>query len=175
MLHCRRGKVWRHLNDNKKAHTRLLGYRLGDKGGSDAHGHNMLLVGPMGQIKEGARLAAEGAPVDATKTAEVGQAEGEGTAVEEDGAAGLVYLPESTAIGAIFVPIQEVSVLIDAAELQDAVLVDDEFLIHGLTINCGYKCARSAVVAKFAEVDALPGAEVEAPAGDGNGEADAEE
>ena len=135
----------------------------------------MLLVGPMGQIKEGARLATEGAPVDATKTAEVGQAEGEGTAVEEDGAAGLVYLPESTAIGAIFVPIQEVSVLIDAAELQDAVLVDDEFLIHGLTVNSGDECARSAVVAKFAEVDALPGAEVEAPAGDGNGEADAEE
>ena len=141
----------------------------------NAHGHNMLLVGPMGQIEEGVRLATEGAPVDATKTAEVGQAEGERTAVEEDGAAGLVYLPESTAIGAIFVPIQEVSVLIDATELQDAVLVDDEFLIHGLTINCGDKCARSAVVAKFAEVDALPGAEVEAPAGDGDGEADAEE
>lgn len=165
----------RHRNDNKKAHTRLLGYRLGDKGGSNAHGHDMLLVGPMGQIEERARLATEGTPVDATKTAEVGQAEGKGTAVEEDGATGLVYLPESTAIGATFVPIQEVSVLIDAAELQDAVLVDDEFLIHGLTINCGYKCASSAVVAKLAEVDALPDAEVEAPVGDGNGEADAEE
>ena len=35
MLHCRRGKVMHHLNDNKKAHTRLLGYMLGDKGGGN--------------------------------------------------------------------------------------------------------------------------------------------
>ena len=135
----------------------------------------MFFVGPVRQIEEGARLAAEGAPVNTSKAAEVGQTEGKGAAVEEDGAAGFVYLPKSTAIGAIFVPIQEVAVLIDAAELQDAVLIDDKFLIHGLTVNSGDECAHSAVVAKFAEVDALPGAKIQAPVGDWNGEADAEE
>lgn len=42
-------------------------------------------------------------------------------------------------------------------------------------INCRYHFARSAIVAKFAEVDALPSAEREAPIRNGDGETHAEE
>ena len=66
----------------------------------------MFFVGPVRQIEQRAGFAAQGAPVDASKAAEVGQTEGKGAAVEEDGAAGFVYLPKSTAIGAVFVPVQ---------------------------------------------------------------------
>ena len=44
-----------------------------------------------------------------------------------------------------------------------------------LFVNRCYDAAVAAVVAEFAEVDALPGAEVEAAIGDGDGEAYAEE
>ena len=44
----------------------------------------------------------------------------------------------------------------------------------GSGVDSGYDAAGAAIVTKFAEVDALPGAEVEPTAGDGDGEADAE-
>ena len=52
-----------------------------------------------------------------------------------------------------------------------------QLLYHclNLFVNGGNNFSRSAIVAKLAEVDALPSAEVEAPFGDGDGKAHTEE
>ena len=68
-------------------------------------------------------------------------------------------------------------------EILDEILVNEEavdfshrFDFHiSLFIHRCYDAAVAAVVAKLAEVDALPGAEGETPIGDGNREAHAEE
>ena len=65
----------------------------------------------------------------------------------------------------------------------DEILVNEEavdfshrFDFHiSLFIHRCYDAAVATVVAEFAEIDALPGAEVEAATGDGDGEAHTEE
>ena len=59
---------------------------------------------------------------------------------------------------------------------EEAVDFSHRFDFHiSLFIHRCNDAAAATVVAKFAEVDALPGAEVEAPVGDWDGEAHAEE
>ena len=59
---------------------------------------------------------------------------------------------------------------------EEAVDFSHRFGFHiSLFIHRCYDAAVAAVVAKFAEVDALPGAEGETPIGDGDREAHAEE
>ena len=43
---------------------------------------------------------------------------------------------------------------------------------HLLSNYCYYQFSGTAVISEFAEVDALPGADVQAAIGDGNGDAD---
>ena len=74
---------------------------------------------------------AHASPFDTTYKVEFGGTEGEGTAIEQDAPTAFVYFPESATVGTIFAPIQQVAMLIHPSELQHAVLIDDEFLIHG--------------------------------------------
>ena len=90
----------------------------------------MLLVGPTRQEEEGARFATKGTPIDAFESAEIGWTKVKRATVEQDGTAAFVNFPKASAVGAFLIPRQEVAVHIYASEFQNAVLVDDEFLVH---------------------------------------------
>ena len=92
----------------------------------------VIFVGPTRQEEEGARFASEGGPIDALKRSEVRRSKGEGASIEQDGTAAFVNFPKASSVGAFLVPREEFAMLIDAAEFKDAILVDDEFLVHRL-------------------------------------------
>ena len=94
------------------------------------HRNQQVFVGPMGQVEEGTRRATDAGPFDAADLVHVRSTEVERTSIEQDGTPAVVCLPESSAIRASLIEVQQVAVHIDVPESQHAVLVDNEFLIH---------------------------------------------
>ena len=92
----------------------------------------VIFVGPTRQDEEGAGFASEGGPIDALESAEIGWTKVKRATVEQDGTAAFVNFPKASSVGAFLVPREEFAMLIDAAEFKDAILVDDEFLVHRL-------------------------------------------
>ena len=96
----------------------------------DDDGHNLFLVRPMRQIEQRARGAPQARPVYPCNKVEIGRTEVETPSIEHDGAPAFIYLPQSTAVGALLAWSQHVAMQIDVAELQHSVSIDDEFLKH---------------------------------------------
>ena len=79
-------------------------------------GHHALLGGPVREKEQGERSTSHPTPFDAPHILKARRAEDKGAAVEEHGSAALIDLPQSAAIGALLVPVQQVAVLVNIAE-----------------------------------------------------------
>ena len=97
--------------------------------------YQQVLLRPVRQVEEWQRLSADSCPFDAAQVMEVGCPEVERTPVEQDGPASFVNFPQASPVETPFVPCQQVFMQIDVSELQHAVLIDDEFLVHTYYIN----------------------------------------
>lgn len=86
--------------------------------------------GQRGRKKRGHGGTTQSRPLDAPHLLEAGWPEGEGAAIEEHDIARVVALPQSTAIGTLFAPQQQLAVLIYIAEAQCSLLGDDKLLVH---------------------------------------------
>ena len=85
---------------------------------------------PAGQEKERKGPSAQARPVDALYLSDAGRPEIERASVEQDDTPTLVHFPKSASVGATVTVSEQVAVKVHVSELQDTVLIDDEFLVH---------------------------------------------
>ena len=99
----------------------------------------------MWSVEQGARLAANHRPFDLLVATEVRTAEIIALPIEDDGIAGVINFPKTTAKASIFSPNEKVAMQMNIPKFENAVLADDEFLSHTLILReptCSVRATR---------------------------------
>ena len=96
------------------------------------HRFQQVFIGPVWQEKERQHPASDPCPVDTAHIVEVRTAEVERTSIEQDGTAGMINLPQPTAMTIVLPDLEQFTMLIDMPELEHALVCYDELLIHGI-------------------------------------------
>ena len=92
---------------------------------------------PAGKEEQRKRMASDSRPLDATHLFDARRAEIERAAIKEDDSSAFLYFPQAAPIGTAFSEREQVAMLVNATELQGAILVDDKFLVHGFFVKGG--------------------------------------